>query len=543
MLAEIVNKNQWLLNLSFVARPPVLRRWPRYSVPHSIRNDWNGKTSVVAYFIPLPEPLDVPHLYEMPIAQVLDPRDRSPSVSLGKRQGVEHVFRTLVRFHQSERKLPDVAVAAVMDALGGKEQRIEQGGRRPFHRPRSITVAEVWGPLALGDADGLTTGFDNALTVLRSIQRSHHIVTTRPISLVVRKSLPAVLPVMISSGEVFATPSMSMFLVNQDEQYRSSYRGTEMDEDGLRNLGQAFSEFSPNLFTGFSDLRREGRLSYERGENLSAIILAGAAAEALLVEIMLLMMWEEDLDCAHVANVLDIKDTVTKKVNSQFASRLGGQWNLKQPGPIRDWRTNLADPRNRAVHAGVTPDDETIQTAFESLEALERYVGDRIAINMRKYPATTQLFLGVGGLARRRKLAVFQQTITEDNSYLPPFPGQYFRRWREEVDRIREGRNEGSEKNAELFLVTYPNGQHRWFVQDTTNGLAAQTRPPVLDEKTALQASKLTSQPPPVPMSTFFHRHRVTINGPLNWQPIGELNPAHSYRRWQVCLIPPAQLS
>lgn len=478
----------------------------------------------------------------MPITQVLDPRDRSPSVSLGKRQGVEHVFRALVRFHQSERMLPDIALAAVMDALGEKGQRTEKSGRHPLHRPQSITVAEVWGPLASGGVEGLTTGFDNALAVLRSIQKSHHMVTTRPIRLVVRKSLPAVLPIMISSGEVFETPNMSLFLVNQDEQHRSSYRGTEMGEEGLRSLGQAFSEFSPNLFTAFSDLRREGRLSYERGENLPAVILAGAAAEALLVEIMLLMMWEEDLDCAQVARVLDTKDTVTKKVASQFASRLGGQWNLKQPGPIHDWRTNLADPRNRAVHAGITPNDRSIETAFESLEALERYIGDRLAINLRTYPATTQLFLGVGGLARRRKLAAFQQTITKDNSYLPPFPGQYFRRWREEVDRIREGRNEGSEKNAELFLVTYPNGQHRWFVQDTANGLAAQTRTPVLDEKTALQASKLTSQPPPLPMSTVFHRHRVTLNGPLNWQPIGELNPAHSYRRWQVCLIPPAKL-
>lgn len=469
---EVASKSPWLLSLNFIA--PVISRWPRYSVPHSQRRQWTPETAVVAYFIPLPEPLDVPHLYEVPIAEVLDPRDKSPSVSLGKRQGVESVFRTQVRFHQSEHKTPDTALAAVMDALGGRGKERASS----FHRPRSVTVAEITGPLALADEDGLSTGFDNALNILRSFQRSHHIVTTRPLSLVVRKSLPAILPVVLSSGEIFAKPEMTMFVANQDEQYASSFRGPELPQEKLKQLSQAFNDYSPNLFTAFSDMRREARLAYACGKNLSAIILAGAAAEALLVEIMLLMMWEEDLDCAAVAKILDTKDTVTKKVTSQFAGRLGGQWNTKQPGPIRDWRVNLADLRNRAVHGGHTPDDRMIQTAFESLEALERYIGDRLAANMREYPATTQIFLGAEGLARRGKITAFQQAVRQDNSYLPPAPGQYFRRWNEEVTRIRAGCHVGSAENADLFLVRYPNGLHRWFIQDNYSGLAAQVAPP-----------------------------------------------------------------
>ncbi|MGO4433707.1 hypothetical protein AB4Y88_10540, partial [Paenarthrobacter sp. RAF9] len=181
----------------------------------------------MAYFIPLPEPLDVPHLYEVPIAEVLDPRDKSPSVSMGKRQGLESVFRTQVRFHQSEHKTPDTALAAVMDTLGGRGKERTSS----FHRPRSVTVAEITGPLALADEDGLSTGFDNALSILRSFQRSHHIVTTRPLSLVVRKSLPAILPVVLSSGEIFAKPEMTMFVANQDEQYASSFRGPELPQE------------------------------------------------------------------------------------------------------------------------------------------------------------------------------------------------------------------------------------------------------------------------------------------------------------------------
>jgi hypothetical protein len=345
---------------------------------------------------------------------------------------------------------------------------------------------------------------------------------------------------MLSSGDIFAKPEMTMFAVNHDEQYASSFRGPELTQEQLRQLSQAFNDCSPNLFTAFGDMRREGRLAYARGENLSAIILAGAAAEALLVEIMLLMMWEEDLDCASVAKILDIKDTVTKKVASQFAGRLGGQWNIKQPGPIRDWRIRLADLRNRAVHGGYTPDDRMIQTAYESLEALERYIGDRLAANMREYPATTQIFLGADGLARRGKLAAFQETVRRENSYLPPAPGQYFRRWNEEVSRIRAGRHVGSAENADLFLVRYPNGLHRWFIQDNNSGLAAQVAPPELEEKLAAQVAKLMSDPPPpMPMSTVVRPHNVALAASAGWQTIGELNPAHPYRRWQVCLIPP----
>jgi len=101
--------------------------------------------------------------------------------------------------------------------------------------------------------------------------------------------------------------------------------------------------------------RNQAHLAYGRGENLSAILLAGAAGEAPLVEVMLLTMWEEDVDCAEVARILDARDTVAKKVTSQFAGRLGGQRNLKQPGPIHDWRVHLADLRNRAVHGAARP--------------------------------------------------------------------------------------------------------------------------------------------------------------------------------------------
>ncbi|WP_146617460.1 hypothetical protein [Arthrobacter globiformis] len=440
-----------------------------------------------------------------------------------------------VRFHQSEHTVSSPAVTAVMDALGGKDNV-----NAPFlDRPRSITVAEVSGPMALADEDGLTMGFDSALEVLRTFQRSHHMVTTRPLSLVVRKSLPPVLPVMISGGEIFAKPEMSLFLVNQDEQHASRVRGPELPWEKLRGLTLAFNDYSPNLFSAFSDMRREGRLAYARGENLSAIILAGAAAEALLVEIMLLMMWEEDLDCTSVAKILDTKDTVTKKVTSQFAGRLGGQWNTRQPGPIRDWRVNLADLRNSAVHAGHFPDDRMIQGAFESLEALERYIGDRLVANMRKYSATTKIFLGDDGLARRGQILKFQEMVRQDNLYPPPAPGQYFRRWKQEVARIRAGRHVGCEENLELILVSYPNGLHRWFVQDSTNGLAAEVPPPVLNENLALTVSKLMSQVPSKPVSALIHGHRVTAGAVLRWQCIGELNPAHPYRRWEVCLIPP----
>lgn len=524
----------------YSAPAPQNLKWPRYSVPHSLRRQWTSETAIVAFFIPMPEPLDVPHLFEVPIEEVLDPRENSPSIALGNRSGVEYAFRIGVRFHQSEQEVSDPSGTAVMSALGDVLGRTADASVQPIHRPKVFTVAEVFGPMTVSASqDGITDTFDEALKVLRSIQRAHHLVTERPLRLVTRKGLPAALPFLLSSGEVFAKPSVQIFMANVGENDANHLRGPDLNQDQQRALSRAFNDYSPNIFAAFSDMRREANLAYGRGENLNAIILAGAAAEALLVEVMLLMMWEEDLSCADVARVLDTKDTVTKKVTSQFSGRLGGQWNLDRPGPVRDWRINLADLRNAAVHGGQTPDDEKIQTAFKALSEVERHLGDRLVANMRRYPATTQIFLGPKGLGRRGKAVAFWAAVKADETYLPPEPGRYFRRWNQEVDRIRAKRLIGNAENAEILVISYPNGVHRWFVQDNDSGLAAQIPEPALEPRLAQQVAKVKAQPATMPVSTLVRGATLALTRTLNWLPIGEVNPAHPYRRWQVCLIPP----
>ena len=209
---------------------------------------------------------------------------------------------------------------------------------------------------------------------------------------------------------------------------------------------------------------------------------------------------------------------------------------------MQNWRTKLADLRNAAVHGGQTPDDEEIETAFKALIELERHLGDRLVANMRRYPGTTQLFLGPQGLDRRGKAASFGSMLSADESYLPPEPGIYFRRWNQEVARIRAKRFIGNPENAEILLVSYPNGLHRWFIQDNDNGLAAQIPEPALEPKLAKQVLKVKARPAIVPISTLIRGATVAPTKTLNWSPIGEVNPAHPYRRWQVCLIPPLQM-
>lgn len=535
-LDNILAKHRSLLNLSFVAPPPRITKWPRHSVPHSSRRRWDDNTSVIVFFIPLPEPLDVPHLYKVPIEEVLDPRDDFPCISLGESRGVARSFRISIRFHQSEQESADPGMAALMAAMAGETGRTPVTPRRPM----AVTVAEVWSPIPGAGHDDLTAAFDHALETLRSLQRAHHLVTAKPKRMVTRKGLPAALPILLSSGEVYAEPAVQLFMVNRGEKDESYLRGTELNRDQLRALSQAFSDYGPNIFSAFSDMRREANAAFARGENLTAVILAGAAAEALLVEIMLLLMWEEDLPCTSVARVLTIKDTITKKVTSQFSGRLGGQWNLDRPGAMRNWRVNLADLRNRAVHSGFIPDDQELQLAFQALEDLEHYIGDRLVASMRFYPGTTQIFLGPSGLQRRKKLEAFRTVLNSDGSYLPPDPGSYFRRWKEQVERTKAGTVEGSVENGEVFAVNYPNGLHRWFIQDLENGLAAQIPKPHLAPLVAQQMAKVLKRPVKTPVSILAQGAAFASDTTLDWLPVGEVNPVHKYRRWQVCLIPPA---
>lgn len=537
VMDTVLDRHKFLLGLPFVAPTPVISKWPRHSVPHSMRRRWTEGTSIAVFFIPLPEPLDVPHLYEVPIEGVLDPRDEFPCVSLGMLRGVEHAFRLKVRFHQSEQESSDPSLAALMSALEGGTR----GASAAVRRPVAMTVAEVWGPMPEASQDAMTIAFDEALSALRSIQRAHHLVTARPLRLATRKGLPAASPILLSSGDIFAKPVMQLFMVNRGEREENQVRGQELSRGQLSALGRAFSDYGPNIFTAFSDMRREANIAFKRGENLSAIILAGAAAEALLVEIMLLMMWEEDLPFPAVARVLTTKDTISKKVTSQFSGRLGGQWGLDKPGPVRDWRINLADLRNRAVHGGYIPDDRELQIAFEALEGLEHHLGDRLVANMRHYPGTTQIFLGPGGLDRRRKVATFKTMLERDESYLPPDPGAYFRRWKQHVESNRAGRQVGCVEKAELFVVKYPTGVSRWFIQDHACGLAAQIPKPELAPQLAHQLAKVLARPVRMPISISAQGATCAVaNTALSWVPVGEVNPVHPYRRWEVCLVPPA---
>lgn len=63
------------------------------------------------------------------------------------------------------------------------------------------------------------------------------------------------------------------------------------------------------------------------------------------------MLWEEGLAPADAAEHWGTS-SVTRRIKRLYANRLGGNWDLEGTGPVANWRRQIAEVRNSAIHTG-----------------------------------------------------------------------------------------------------------------------------------------------------------------------------------------------
>ncbi|MFF4268028.1 hypothetical protein [Streptomyces virginiae] len=128
----------------------------------------------------------------------------------------------------------------------------------------------------------------------------------------------------------------------------------------------------------------EARRAFRRdGDYRNAVVQAAMYAEIVLTSTLSLMLWEEQLEAPSVEQAVAVFDFsrgggLATRVKTEYAPRLGGDWNRTLPGPVHDWTHAVAALRNRVVHRGYRPTYQETEAALAAADALLDFIKTRL---------------------------------------------------------------------------------------------------------------------------------------------------------------------
>ncbi len=319
-------------------------------------------------------------------------------------------------------------------------------------------------------------GLRIAIGDLRDLQSSYHAVTRAPITLISYELLPPILPVCFRQLKGVGDPNAATVVsVQTHENLWAWLVPPNLTAEQYEQFRDVRSRLDQMSFTSHLDLRREAEVARKRdGDTRAAAIYAGLAAEALLDELLLHLMWEEKLTPEQAASAW--RDGLLSRVKKDYAPRLGGDWDITSQGAVGRWSRDCAELRHRAVHGGYQASHSEVDASIAALDGLLTYVCDRLCLpaKLRHYPRTALSLAGPPGLRRRsqysRRLIDLQADVTEPNW------GETFSRWRDVYRRIRR-EAQGFPRvplvdECELIAVARPSGAKYFCMVHRETGLA-----------------------------------------------------------------------
>jgi hypothetical protein len=249
----------------------------------------------------------------------------------------------------------------------------------------------------------MESALNDLLEHLNVFQNAYHYATSRGVisahPLVSTSTLPAVMPYTIRfpTTKKGKSPVMSsVFHIG------STIRSLEKEKTFPKTNYESTVNMIPNaLHNGFSallDLQREALLAYSTGNRLTASVLIGAWAESYLQIVIRLLWWESGKTANDAAKILTKRGTTTssliKSALSPVLGNKGDVWSQDSLGtPLNLWRRNVADLRNRSIHAGYRPTKDEMNLSLNSLTELAQFVSEKIVSKSKDYPLTALMIV------------------------------------------------------------------------------------------------------------------------------------------------------
>ncbi|WP_454085786.1 hypothetical protein [Georgenia sp. Marseille-Q6866] len=327
-------------------------------------------------------------------------------------------------------------------------------------------------------APRLSMALEYAVSDIHAFQRSYHAVTGDPITLLTRERLPTFVPLILRKhGPNDDGPgAWAHGIVQANDNFRAIITPPTLSDDQLADVARARPRIAGSApFVASLDIYREAKVALHRhGDTRIAAILCGVTSESLLDELLLHMIWEEGAYPEDVAG--SWPDSLKSRVKREYASRLGGQWDLRAPNQVTRWHDDVAQLRHRVVHGTYVPTRGEATLALSRLDELLAFLVDRLLNkrNLSKYPRTAWMLAGARTFEERKVRSPELVALMADPSQ--PNWDETFVRWRETVTRRRRDKEHPRVPDpaaAFLYAVRHPNGMLTWCLHDRAQHLAA----------------------------------------------------------------------
>ena len=524
-----------------------------------VRRVWS-RERLVRFFLPLPEPLALPESYTHTVLRFISSHGDGGREHLQNGGGElqdrirdftrDREFGGAIALHRAKDTADDpwglatlmAWVAHVLPSTGDLGGDPKPDGGSPNGFERDWTIADVLVPFddTNDEEADVTEAFEYALNLVRWIQRAYVAVrNTEPLTLISRERLPVVVPYVFVPGAALSQPPPlgggEMHLLALHHNLWATARAEEFTEaETTAYEGALHAVRDERAFLTFVEFRREALVALWRdGDYRACITWAATAAETLLDELLLHMLWEEGLRPEDA--VQPFEDFLATRVKQHYHVRLRGVWTLGSATPIGNWYRNVAGVRNRIVHAGMMPTLVEAQKALQVLDELLTFACDRLAErkNLSKYPRTALKLVAESGLRKRGCYSRRLRELSEDPAQ--PHWDSTYARWRLTQSLVRQDRDftprVPDAASSQLMLVRCPGGDTYYCLNDPQTRLAGKV--PINGEDLTMEVreglrevlNRLADQDPDVAVSVDLPRDTYAGTAPKIWLEMYRLVP------------------
>jgi hypothetical protein len=512
----------------------------------------------VSFFISLPSSIDVPAGVSFPLVEI-DDGSEPIAIRFTDKDGINKRFNMHITVHQVASTInlsdTDACFSVFKELYSGQAEQEEITDTKDVKVDTKITVVQVACIRERKPLNGeiMSELFDKAIDAIRRYLKAYHMVTQQLVQLPTRQTTSAFVPYAVEDiddqGEFIgqrASFQRGMFITHPIQNVSSI--GTILSIQDINNIAHTSSTYLGNVLDQFYNVRREALLSYDSGNTIVAGILLGMAAEILLDELLLMLLWEEGV-LPHEAREIfknEETDTAFKRVKSGlYQKRIGGDWSTGETGVIHKWRYHVLELRNKIAHIGYEPTQNEMQEGQDTLVELVKYIADLLCANLEKYPVCADLIVGHSGMERRGCRKLFEEII-KDLPYLIN-PQRTFGNWKFEIERLaRENPFVGSYKKSVPVYLVHANGDQMWLLLDEKNRLvkripdqtiANSKQRAGLDKTINIAITQRKGQSTLIELQNFRPKYNKVAGS--EWTPLYMVSDQRNISRWPVSYLPP----
>ncbi|WP_168176698.1 hypothetical protein [Williamsia sp. 1135] len=197
------------------------------------------------------------------------------------------------------------------------------------------------------------------------------------------------------------------------------------------SVGNVFTQLTLGSISALiRDHDARSRAEHVAGDYRASVLSSAVTCEVALDSTLAAMLWEEGKTPAEAAQMWVNASSITLRVKTTYAPRLGGTWHLDSRGAVADWRRHVVDVRNSLIHSGRTTTVAESNRAGEGAAELISFISKRLVLKWKIYPKALAVMCGPSSVdqhASKKQRANIQEALERNSAFAAEF-----HRWRDD---------------------------------------------------------------------------------------------------------------